>query len=117
VHYHYDDTSIIWDTCGVTPTANTLKFYAYSTTNYNLVPLDCSQKTVSAANVILDSWWNTDGNAVKIGRNKFLCALCVENGYTYVTQFKLINLLLHIYTILLRSVQITLIIRRIQWQE
>jgi hypothetical protein len=96
----------------VTPTANTLKFYVYSTANYNLVPFDCSQKTVSAANVILDSWWNTDGNAVVIGRKKFLCALCVETGFTYVINHFLVFLF---YIILLRSVQITLIILKIQW--
>ena len=74
----------------MTPTENTLKFYVYSTANYNLVPFDCSQKTVSAANVILDSWWNTDGNAVVIGKKKFLCTLCVENGFTYVIMIKFI---------------------------
>ena len=82
--FYFLDTSLIVDTCGVGVTADTMKFFTYTTKFDKFAVVDCSTKSVTTANRFNDDWWTTKGNTVAVGK-KFLCAFNHEDKYYYVT--------------------------------
>ena len=72
------------DTCGVAATPQTLSFYVYTTAYNRFTVVNCESKVVTTVDRFNDAWWTKKGNAVEVGKNKFLCAKNNEDGYVYV---------------------------------
>ena len=72
------------DSCGVEATPQTLSFYVYTTAYNRFTVVNCESKVVTTVDRFNDAWWTKKGNAVEVGKNKFLCAKNNEDGYVYV---------------------------------
>ena len=76
INFHYNDTSIIIDTCGIASTRDTLQFVTYNTSFKTFSFVNCSDKMVTTSNRFNDGG-KLKETQLKLGLINF-CALLIK---------------------------------------